>query len=265
MNPPNSGSEVKPDIQRTASARSRRAFLAMGVAAVAGYGGWSWLRSRPREGDVEWPLRGALQTNERVAEAYFSDRHLAPTFHASQVESPVRTNGDVGLGNDFDQEKWVLDVEDSRNATQWQVTMAQIRELPRVEQITQLNCIEGWTVVVQWAGVRFADFTAKYAPQSRTARYVGMQTPDQEYFVGLDGASALAWSAARSNSATRASMSSISIALAEWSSTLSAALTFVEAGVAGSTMTLRRVETAALVACCSRAIDCENAARRASR
>ena len=71
------------------------------------------------------------------------------------------------------------------------MTIAQIRELPRVEQITQLNCIEGWTVVVRWAGARFADFTAKYAPQFRDARYVKMQTPDQAYFVGLDSASAL--------------------------------------------------------------------------
>ena len=39
----------------------------------------------------------------------------------------------------------------------------------------------------------------------------------------------------------------------------------MEAGVFGSTITFRRVETAALVACCNRAIDCENAARRASR
>jgi DMSO/TMAO reductase YedYZ molybdopterin-dependent catalytic subunit len=54
-----------------------------------------------------------------------------------------------------------------------------------VEEITPLNCIEGWTVVVRWAGARFADFTAKNAPQFRDARYVGMQTPDQAYFVGL--------------------------------------------------------------------------------
>ena len=53
-----------------------------------------------------------------------------------------------------------------------QVTMAQIRELPRVEQITQLNCIEGWTVVVQWAGARFADFTAKY--RAAVSRMPGM-------------------------------------------------------------------------------------------
>jgi hypothetical protein len=50
-------------------------------------------------------------------------------------------------------------------------------------------------------------------------------------------------SAARSNSETRASVSSISSAFAEWLNTLSAARTLVEAGGLGSTMTFRSVET----------------------
>jgi hypothetical protein len=72
-------------------------------------------------------------------------------------------------------------------------------------------------------------------------------------------------SAACSNAATRTSTSSISIACFAWSSTLSAARTRTDGGVLVSTMSLRSVETAALVACCSRAVDCENAARRALR
>ena len=171
--------------------RSRRAFLTMGLTAAAGYGGWTWVRSRSLEGGVEWPLRGILRENEKIAETYFSQGHLSPAFSASQVDSPVRKNGEVGLGDNFDPQKWVLSVQESDSADTCQVTLAQIRELPRVEQITQLNCIEGWTVVVHWAGARFAEFTAKYAPRSRNAKYVGMQTPDQSYFVGLDSASAL--------------------------------------------------------------------------
>jgi DMSO/TMAO reductase YedYZ molybdopterin-dependent catalytic subunit len=132
-----------------------------------------------------------LQGNEKVAEVYFSDGHRSPEFPLSQVSAVARKNGDVGLGEDFEPEKWVLNVQASANDDPRQITMAQIRDLPRVEQITELNCIEGWTIVVRWAGARFADFTAKYAPQSREARYVSMQTPDQAYFVGLDMASAL--------------------------------------------------------------------------
>jgi hypothetical protein len=179
------------DLKRTATRRSRRAFLTMGAAAAGGYSGWAWLRSQSQEGGLEWPLRGMLRRNEGVAEAYFSDRHSAPAFSASRADSNTRKNGDVGLGADYDPGQWILSVRTPGNAEARQITMAQIRELPRVEQTTQLNCIEGWTVVVNWAGARFADFTAKYAPQGRDAKFIGMQTPGGEYFVGLDAASAL--------------------------------------------------------------------------
>jgi hypothetical protein len=55
------------------------------------------------------------------------------------------------------------------------------------------------------------------------------------------------------------------MAFAVWLNTLSAARTFVDAGVFESTMTFSSVVTAALDACWSRAIDCPNAARFASR
>lgn len=181
----------RPSVEREAAARSRRAFLTMGAAAAAGYAGWAWLRSRPEDNSLEWPLRGMLGNNEKVAEAYFSDGHLAPVFDQSRVDANTRTNGDVGLASALDVEHWVLNVRTPGSAGASQITMAQIRALPRVEQITQLNCIEGWTTVVQWAGARFADFTAQYAQQGGDAKYVGMQTPDKEYFVGLDMASAL--------------------------------------------------------------------------
>ena len=76
-----------PNPEREARARSRRAFLTMGAAAVAGYGGWAWLRSRSQEGELEWPLRNTLRGNERLAEAFFSNGHLSPTFAQSQVDA----------------------------------------------------------------------------------------------------------------------------------------------------------------------------------
>lgn len=173
-----------------AGARSRRAFLTLGLGAATAYGGWEWLRSRPKVDGVEWPIRGVLRRNENVAEAYFSDRHLAPRFDGSKADSKTRLNGDIGLGDGFDPGQWSLSLQDADRGGR-QITMSQIRGLPRVEQTTELNCIEGWTQIVRWGGARFADFTAKFAPNSRSAAYVSLQTPDQAYFVGLDRASAL--------------------------------------------------------------------------
>jgi hypothetical protein len=91
-----------PNVEREATQRTRRAFLTMGAAGAAGYGGWTWLRSRSQAGGVEWPLRGALRGNQRIAEAWFSDGHLSPTFDRSRVDGNTRKNGDVGLGEDFE-------------------------------------------------------------------------------------------------------------------------------------------------------------------
>lgn len=175
------------------AARSRRAFLTMGAAALAGYGGWSWLRSRYHDHGLPGPLRSVLRFNERIAEGFFSDAHRMPEFALSAVVNPeTRVNGDIGLGGDFDPAAWKLEVRNG-NAEPSRVSLSEIQQLPRVEQITELNCIEGWTEVVQWAGVRFRDFTAKYVPAfaAASAPYVRLDTPDEEYFVGLDAASAL--------------------------------------------------------------------------
>ena len=70
--------------------------------------------------------------------------------------------------------------------------------------ITELKCIEGWSTIVHWAGTRFSDFAAMYAPADRSGgladvinrpqdlpRYVSMATPDEKYFVGWDTPSIL--------------------------------------------------------------------------
>jgi len=64
-----------------------------------------------------------------------------------------------------------------------------IPKLPRQEFVTQFKCIEGWSEIVHWAGVRMADFLEMFpaAPvQGRDPRYVYMETPDGDYYVGYD-------------------------------------------------------------------------------
>jgi hypothetical protein len=64
------------------------------------------------------------------------------------------------------------------------LTMDDIRALPRVEMITELKCIEGWSVITHWAGARFSDLAAKFAAAG--FRYVSLVTPDGGYYVGMD-------------------------------------------------------------------------------
>ncbi len=67
--------------------------------------------------------------------------------------------------------------------------LGDVTRLPRVELVTQFKCIEGWSQIVHWAGVRMADFLELYPPQlidGKEPRYVYMETPDGDYYNGYD-------------------------------------------------------------------------------
>jgi len=69
------------------------------------------------------------------------------------------------------------------------LTMEDILTLPRYELVTQFKCIEGWSQIVHWAGVRMADFLEAYPPtlvNGNEPKYVYMETPDGDYYTGYD-------------------------------------------------------------------------------
>ncbi len=69
------------------------------------------------------------------------------------------------------------------------LTIEDLRQFPRHELVTQFKCIEGWSQIVHWAGVRLADFLEAYPPvkaNGREPRFVYMETPDGDYYNGYD-------------------------------------------------------------------------------
>jgi DMSO/TMAO reductase YedYZ molybdopterin-dependent catalytic subunit len=173
--------------------RTRRSFLALGAGAVAAVGGWFWLNAEPPidENDaIPRTLRTVLGFNERVARAaLFSDGHLVKTFPAADI-GKLKVNGEFGLEMPVDEAAWSLEVAPLGGSAA-KPTLADVRALPRYEETFEFKCIEGWSVVTQFAGARLSDFTAKFAPGSEKAAFVGMRTPDEMYYVGLDMPSAL--------------------------------------------------------------------------
>ena len=45
------------------------------------------------------------------------------------------------------------------------LTMDHILKLPKHDLVTQFKCIEGWSQIVHWSGVRMADLVAAYPPE----------------------------------------------------------------------------------------------------
>jgi DMSO/TMAO reductase YedYZ molybdopterin-dependent catalytic subunit len=175
--------------ERELGIRTRRAFLTMGVAAAAGYGAWRWLQTRPEDRSIPEPFRRMLRFNEKLEQDFFGEHRTAAILPDHLVQ-PIRTNGYIGLSEDYDPGHWQLNINHGSGPVT-RVTLDEIKALPRIEQTTQLNCIEGWSVVIHWTGAQFSDFCTKFAPGALRRRYVGMQTPSQEYYVGLDMPSAL--------------------------------------------------------------------------
>ena len=178
------------ELEEQLKKRTRRGFLAGGVAAALGVGGFEWLRHAGQENGVPWPQRRMLDLNQKIAHSYLSDGHHMPTYKASQI-TYLKPNGDVGLGPDFNPASWNLHVMADGHPP-LKLTLADVMSLPKVEMVTRFCCIEGWSVVTSWGGARFSDFTKKYLPAGQPMpHYVSMTTPDEEYYVGLDAKSAL--------------------------------------------------------------------------
>ena len=169
---------------RDISKLTRRSFLIGGAAAAAGFGSWLWIRESFQQGGIPAPLRRAEEADDVFSHALFSESRLAKTFDASDI-GEARANGDIGLGDDIDPD-WKLEIDGGSP-----VTLDQIKALPKVEQITQFKCIEGWNYIMKWAGVKFSDFAAAHAASLSQKPWVGLETPDGDYYVGLDRASAM--------------------------------------------------------------------------
>jgi DMSO/TMAO reductase YedYZ molybdopterin-dependent catalytic subunit len=184
---------------------TRRGFLAGGLSYAAAAGTFAWLYNAQLEDGIPWPLRRLLGFNERLAESAFRRQRLAREFSQSSAAEP-RVNGVIGLGGAADAAPRELIVE-SEGQPSLKVSYQEIKALPKTEIVTELKCIEGWSEVVHWAGVRLIDFARHYQLATRSGRapdpdgasadllpYVAMETPSGDtgarYYVGLDAQSA---------------------------------------------------------------------------
>ncbi|MFD2144362.1 molybdopterin-dependent oxidoreductase [Mucilaginibacter antarcticus] len=166
----------------------------MATGAALGY---KWLYNAPTEGKTitggaRVPLRRALNKTElAMRRLFYSEKHLVKTYPKSMAAKIVRQNSDVGLESGIDLPTWKLEICKS-NGQQLLISIDAIKALPKTEIVFDFKCVEGWDQIQYWGGLRFVDFV-KHFNLDREAKlqYVGMETPDKKYFVGLDMDSAM--------------------------------------------------------------------------
>ncbi len=163
----------------------------------AAYGGWRWLyKSGPETpgvtADARKPLRRALNQTELFFRRTFSNNHLVKTYPKSAAAKNVRVNSNIGIDDDdFKPGDWVMTVNKS-GGQPLQVTLQDLKALPKTEIIYDFKCVEGWDQIQHWGGVKFSDFIKHYNLEDQAKlNYVGFATPDEEYYVGIDMPSAM--------------------------------------------------------------------------
>ena len=163
-------------------------FLLIGAAIFA----WRWLIHQPEDNAVPGPLRAVLNVNENLFSNYiYSVDNISKAYTPGEAAPRVRVNGDDGLSDDFNAAAWKLQVVKKPGDTLF-ITLAEIKALPKTEIIFDFKCIEGWSQITHWGGVKFSDFVKKYNLGSQSAmEYVGLNTPDKKYYVGIDTRSIL--------------------------------------------------------------------------
>jgi len=184
--PKNSNTGKKRTLEQEIRYRTIVAFSVFFVCLTCGGLLFARLYNEPTTGeDVQPTLRAGLRANEKMFSLFYSKSREAKVFSKSDAATKVRVNGDVGMDGELDT-SWRLKIARNPRDT-LVITLADIKALPKTEVVFDFKCVEGWSQVTWWGGVRFSDFMKKYNLVQQTAmRYVGMVTPDESYYVGND-------------------------------------------------------------------------------
>ncbi len=193
--------EVAPQLLRHWTRRDVLLFGMGAIAAVAGGGsllpqttlerlGIHGNKNSPKK---EWLLNRALRIDDDLAEALYSKNRLVPTYTKSQI-TPLKNNYNGATPDPSYIPEWRLTLDGLASGLSVSLNIRNLLASFRVhEQITRLVCVEGWSAIAWWAGLRFGDLLSAYPPVSQ-AKWVRLESsvnlgpwgnPDP-YFVSLD-------------------------------------------------------------------------------
>ena len=145
----------------------------------------------------EWFLNKALCVDDDVAEALYSGNRRVPTYSKSQI-TPLKNNYNGVPPDPGYIFGWNLTLDGLASGLSISLDIRNLTtRFSMHEQITRLVCVEGWSAIAWWAGLRFDDLLRAYPPMSQ-AKWARVESsvnldasgnPDP-YFMSLDMATA---------------------------------------------------------------------------
>ncbi|MEK7358381.1 MAG: molybdopterin-dependent oxidoreductase, partial [Bdellovibrionota bacterium] len=180
---------------RELRARNTRSFLAGGFFAAIVVATVVYVQKfAPDAEGIASPLRTSHELNEQVARAIYSQSRRSVEKPAPPKGKRPRVNGELGVKGEVDYANYRVTVESGDKTMS--LSIPEIRAMPRTQTATDFKCIEGWSEVIQYAGVTFYDFLQATGTGRKADgtyyRFVGLETPDEEYYVSIDMESMLA-------------------------------------------------------------------------
>ena len=117
----------------------------------------------------------------------YGDGDVDRMFRVNGLPTPSDEHYNDLLKRDFRNYALVVDGAVDHRQT---FSLGALAALPQVTQTTRHDCVEGWSAIGKWSGVRLGDVLAKAAPRS-DARYVVFHCMDkddqgQPYYESLD-------------------------------------------------------------------------------
>ena len=147
--------EVAPETLRH---RTRRDFLLFGAGAL---GVLAVGRSWRQEG---WLANKALRFDDDVAEALYSPNHLVPTYTKSQI-TPLKNNYNGATPGPGYIPAWRLTLDGLASGLAVSLDIHTLLTRHQIhDQITRFVCVEGWSAIAWWSGLKFDDLLNSYAP-----------------------------------------------------------------------------------------------------
>jgi DMSO/TMAO reductase YedYZ molybdopterin-dependent catalytic subunit len=130
-------------------------------------------------------LKAMERWNERFQAALFSPRRLAPELPPG-AETPLADFPNYFISDDLPvaPDNWTLKIGGLVMHPQV-LTLDELRKMPRAAMRVQHHCVEGWSAVASWHGVRVSEI-AKLAGADSRVRYVEFRSFDSGYWSSWD-------------------------------------------------------------------------------
>ncbi len=141
----------------------------------------------------DWLLDKAIDIDDDVAEALYSSNRRVPTYSKSQVTGLKNNYNGATPGPDYIP-TWTLTLSGLQSGLTLALDLRTLlKRFALHEEITRFVCVEGWSEIAWWGGIRFADLIQAFPPvsQAKWARIESSVNLDANgnsdpYYVSLD-------------------------------------------------------------------------------